>query len=507
MIARLLLAVVAILLAAQPILAQSTIDTALPAQGAPFNAAPIRQNFTAAANDINALVRMSAGSTAPSSPVTGRLWLDTSSATIYTLKMYVSGSAAWLPIASMNVSAGIWTPPVGGGTIPSLTSASTVNLGSVPQAAINITGSQSIASFGSSAPEGALKFLVFTGSPQLIYNATFMILPGAANVTVSPGQTAIALSLGSGRWRVGFGDLTDCGLATLSATGCVKPDGVTTTIAGDGTISAVAGGGGIGTVTSVGLSVPAASIFGVTGSPVTTSGTLGLTTTGNSGGIPYFSSGTQLSSSAALTANAFLTGGGAGAAPNAVAITGLVLGNGAAAPSAYTGTSGPANQWITALSAAGVGTFAQPSCASLSDDGAGCTAGVATTGTAGIAKLHNVPVAVGWPAQLDPHNVVLANIDQASTITKIVGVNEVLVGAAATLSVYKAASGVSCADGTILHSGTFNANASLDTNQELTLTATTLAAGDRICLQTTDSANWLAGTGIGTITVFLAPTP
>lgn len=147
------------------------------------------------------------------------------------------------------------------------------------------------------------------------------------------------------------------------------------------------------------------------------------------------------------------------------------------------------------------------SCADLLDDGAGCTAGAASTGMAGIAKLHNVPVAVGWPAQLDPHNVVLVNIDQASTITKIVGVNEVLVGAAATLSVYKAASTVSCADGTILHSGTFDANASLDTNQELTLTATTLAAGDRICLQTTDSANWLAGAGVGTITVFLAPTP
>lgn len=150
---------------------------------------------------------------------------------------------------------------------------------------------------------------------------------------------------------------------------------------------------------------------------------------------------------------------------------------------------------------------ATASCADLSDDGAGCTAGAASTSAAGIAKLHNVPVAVGWPAALNPNNVILANIDQASTITKIVGVNEVLVGAAATVSVYKAASGVSCGAGTVLHSGSFDANASLDTNQTLTLTATTLAAGDRICLQTTGGANWTSGVGVGTITVFLAPTP
>lgn len=76
---------------------------------------------------------------------------------------------------------------------------------------------------------------------------------------------------------------------------------------------------GTGTVTSVALAVPAASIFGVSGSPVTTSGTLTISTTGNSGGIPYFSSGSVISSSAALTANQLIKGGGAGAAPSTLA--------------------------------------------------------------------------------------------------------------------------------------------------------------------------------------------
>lgn len=74
-----------------------------------------------------------------------------------------------------------------------------------------------------------------------------------------------------------------------------------------------------GTVTSVAMSVPAASLFSISGSPITSSGTLALTTAGTSGGIPYFSSTTQLNSSALLTANQLIIGGGAGAAPATLA--------------------------------------------------------------------------------------------------------------------------------------------------------------------------------------------
>jgi hypothetical protein len=72
------------------------------------------------------------------------------------------------------------------------------------------------------------------------------------------------------------------------------------------------------TVSSVGLTVNGTSpsgIFTVTGSPVTTSGSLNFNLAGTSGGVPYFSSGTVLSSSSALTANLPVFGGGAGAAP------------------------------------------------------------------------------------------------------------------------------------------------------------------------------------------------
>lgn len=100
---------------------------------------------------------------------------------------------------------------------------------------------------------------------------------------------------------------------------------------GDGTCAAA----GAGTVTSVGAT--ANGIFSWTGSPVTSSGTLGLVTTGTSGGIPYFSSSSALSSSGVLTANALLLGGGAGGAPVNLGSLGttstLLHGNAAGAPS------------------------------------------------------------------------------------------------------------------------------------------------------------------------------
>lgn len=71
---------------------------------------------------------------------------------------------------------------------------------------------------------------------------------------------------------------------------------------------------GTGSVTSVGGSFTG-GLISVGGSPVTTTGTLAFTVAGTSGGIPYFSSASTWASSAALTANALVIGGGAGAAP------------------------------------------------------------------------------------------------------------------------------------------------------------------------------------------------
>ena len=90
---------------------------------------------------------------------------------------------------------------------------------------------------------------------------------------------------------------------------------------GDGTWGTPAGAG---TVTSVAQSFTG-GLISVSGSPVTSSGTLALTVAGTSGGIPYFSSASTWATSALLAANALMVGGGAGLAPATVTTgTGVV---------------------------------------------------------------------------------------------------------------------------------------------------------------------------------------
>lgn len=143
---------------------------------------------------------------------------------------------------------------------------------------------------------------------------------------VGAGASAVTVGSKSGNtstFATTTGSLTNGNCVSIDASGNLVDAG-----AACGT-----GGGG---VTSVGYSVPASSIFGVTGSPVTTTGTLGLTTTGASGGIPYFKSTTQLDTSGVLTANAILVGGGAATAPAPLASLGttstVLHGNAGGAP-------------------------------------------------------------------------------------------------------------------------------------------------------------------------------
>jgi len=393
-------------------------------------------------------------------------------------------------------------------------------------------------------------------------------------------------------------------------------------LAGTGVLTCSTPAGGSGTVTSVGLSVPGSSLFGVSGSPVTTSGTLGLTTTGTSGGIPYFDTTSTLNTSALLTNHALIIGAGAGAAPKTLAAmtngqlaigstgadpvpasltsTGATITikpgagsinleavSGSAGINQLTGdvTAGPGtgsqvatlvtsigHTWsgvqafndgklalngsssgqltLHSVAAAGTSTLtlpAQPAstqclhedssgnitttgsdCGTSSATGANPTAtagstavngsaatfmrsdgapavATATTSVLGIAKLNNPPCSIGWIAGVNPNTATMCVINQAATISAIIGDVETATGSAATVTVLKAPSGTACSGGTALHSGTFDANGTAATNQTLTVTTSTLSAGDRLCITTTGTTAWTGGTGVGGITVFLAP--
>lgn len=121
-------------------------------------------------------------------------------------------------------------------------------------------------------------------------------LPASNTVGVSTSSTARFYFGPSGQIGIGGATYGTSGQALLSGGASAAPTW------GD-------------VVTSVGQSFTG-GLISVTGSPITSSGTLALTVAGTSGGIPYFSSGTTWASSGALAANAIVIGGGAGAAPS-----------------------------------------------------------------------------------------------------------------------------------------------------------------------------------------------
>ena len=82
-----------------------------------------------------------------------------------------------------------------------IASASTVNLSTATGWAVTITGTTTITAF-SSQTAGNAYLLTFSGALTLTHNATSLICPGGASITTAAGDTAIALSLGSGNWKI-----------------------------------------------------------------------------------------------------------------------------------------------------------------------------------------------------------------------------------------------------------------------------------------------------------------
>lgn len=151
--------------------------------------------------------------------------------------------------------------------------------------------------------------------------------PTSFDGTNSAGAAAFNVSTSTNGGLFVAADSAGTPAATMYYAGLLIATGKTATItdlSGSGTrpVCATAGGvltisgcsAGSGTVTSVGQSFTG-GLISVSGSPVTTSGTLALTVAGTSGGVPYFASASTWASSAAMTAHGVMIGGGAGAAP------------------------------------------------------------------------------------------------------------------------------------------------------------------------------------------------
>ena len=114
-----------------------------------------------------------------------------------------------------------------------LAAAATVQLNLATGNFVHVSGTTTITSFGT-LPAGARFILYFEDAVVVTYNATTLIIPGAANITTTAGDCMMVISEGSGNWRV-VGYFPGTGLpvgtvtavtasAPLSSTGGNAPD-------------------------------------------------------------------------------------------------------------------------------------------------------------------------------------------------------------------------------------------------------------------------------------------
>lgn len=102
-------------------------------------------------------------------------------------------------LGALPVAGGKMTGALNEATVVTLASAATVNIGAAASNIVSISGSTTITSLGVIA-SGARRTLRFTGSLVLTHNSSNLILPGGANITTLPGDSAEFLSFGSGSW-------------------------------------------------------------------------------------------------------------------------------------------------------------------------------------------------------------------------------------------------------------------------------------------------------------------
>jgi hypothetical protein len=314
------------------------------------------------------------------------------------VKMAAGAAVANIGYTPVNQAGDTMAGALNEAAIVTLASASTVDVGAAAANTINISGTTSITSLGTTAA-GAIRRLVFQGALTLTHNGTSLILPGNANITTAAGDVAEFVSLGSGNWRCySYNRATG---TSISSSSFGIPRNIWTFFTGN--VSAIAGAltasapnlavghtftaTGTGTATSSGTTMTASAVsagaFGV-GQTVTFPGFSGT----------YTNSGTTLTiavaSAGALDVNSVVTLNASGItssqATTVMTVTGITAG-GLAVGMGVSGHTGTIASFGTGTG--GVGTYNMTTTQTLASAGGRTASGTATisalgTGAGGV---------------------------------------------------------------------------------------------------------------------------
>jgi hypothetical protein len=173
-------------------------------------------NYTAVANDNNAVLRFTAAATLT-------LTAAATLATNWHITVFADGGDVTIDPNGAETIDGATTLIVPNGSsvyvicngsnfftskslsnqqpFATIASAATTDLSTVGSQNVTVTGTTTITAFGT-APAGTFRRLVFSGVLTLTHNATSLILPQGGNVVTAAGDSLEAVSLGSGNWRV-----------------------------------------------------------------------------------------------------------------------------------------------------------------------------------------------------------------------------------------------------------------------------------------------------------------
>jgi len=134
----------------------------------------------------------------PGTPSLGNCWLDTSVAGAANYKRY--DGTSWLTLGTFDTTNHIWQSAVGGGA-PTLASAATTDLCSVPGYIVQVTGTATITSFGTTCAVGQMKVVDFINAAS-ITNGPNIQIPGASSGTATSGDRALAIYFGGNVWAL-----------------------------------------------------------------------------------------------------------------------------------------------------------------------------------------------------------------------------------------------------------------------------------------------------------------